>query len=315
MKVKRLGPIFGAEVEGVDLRRPVDDDTINSLKSSLYEHEVLVVRDQELSGEDMKALGRAFGDLWANPFSPARTDSPELIIFDNHDSNPPALTDVWHADETYREAPPAVTMLHSLIAPALGGGTMFVSMRAAYETLSDRMKVLISGLTARHDFGRFDGLFPDVPEARKPLHEIELRFPHPSHPVVRIHPMTGKPVIYVNSHFTQRINELPEDEGKAILDFLLSRTSIPEIQLRIDWRPGTLVIWDNQSVQHYALHDYYPQRRRMQRVTISGERPVGDAPSPGKMAQRIVVKDAPEQPESTTIPKETVLRPFERSYS
>jgi taurine dioxygenase len=315
MRVTRLGPVFGAEIGEVDLRAPVEEKTLISLKNSLYEHEVLVVRDQDLSGDDMMALGRAFGELWANPFSPARTERPELIIFDNHDSNPPALTDVWHADETYRQAPPAVTMLHSLIAPALGGGTMFVSMRAAYESLSDRMKAFISGLTARHDFGRFESLFPDTPEGRKPLHDIELRFPHPSHPVVRIHPETGKPVIYVNSHFTRRLNELPEDEGKAILDFLLSRTNIPELQLRVDWKAGTLVIWDNRSVQHYALHDYYPQRRRMQRVTISGDRPVGDADPPEKMIQRIVVADPPEQPESSSVPKETVRRPFERAYS
>lgn len=315
MKVTRLGPVFGAEVSQVDLRAPVDAATISELRAALVEHEVLVVPDQDLSGDDLRALGQGFGELWANPFSPSDGSHPELIIFDNHDDNPPALTDVWHADETYRQAPPAVTMLHCLIAPALGGGTMFVSMRAAYEMLSDRMKVYVSGLTARHDFGRFDGLFPDVPEARARLHEIELRFPHPAHPVVAVHPETGRRVIYVNRHFTQKINELPEDEGDSLLNFLLSRTHVPELQLRVGYRPGTLVMWDNRSVQHYALHDYFPQRRRMQRVTIGGVQPVGDAPPPSKMPQRIVVSDAPEQPESAGVPKEKVLRPFERSYS
>lgn len=315
MEIRRLGPVFGAEIVGVDLRSPVPEDTVQELRQALAEHEVLMVRRQELSGDDLMALGRGFGELWANPFSPSADEHPELIVFDNHDENPPALTDVWHADETYRAEPPSVTMLHSLIAPPLGGGTMFASMTAAYESLSERMKELISGLTARHTFGRFDGLFPDAPESRSKLHEIELRFPHPAHPVVRVHPVTGKRVIYVNRHFTQHIIELPEDEGDAILHFLLSRTDIPELQLRIDWEVGTLVMWDNRSVQHYALHDYFPQRRRMQRVTIGGDRPVGDAPSPGKLMQRIVVRDAPEQPDAVGVPRKKVQRPFERAYS
>src|SRR5690606_31058572 len=141
----------------------------------------------------------------------------------------------------------------------------------------ERMKSFISGLTATHDFGRFQSLFPNTQESLDRLHQIELQYPHPSHPVVRMHPETGNPVIYVNRHFTKKINELPEDEGRALLEFLLTRPSLPEIQLRVGWRPNTLVIWDNRSVQHYALHDYYPQRRRMQRVTISGGVPIADA--------------------------------------
>lgn len=315
MRIARLGPVFGAEVREIDLRATVDEATAASLRSALVENEVLVIPDQDLSGDDLQALGRQFGELWANPFSPSDNSHPELIIFDNHDENPAALTDVWHADETYRSAPPAVTMLHCLIAPGLGGGTMFVSMRAAYDMLSDRMKTLIAGLTARHNFGRFDSLFPDVPEARGRLHEIELRFPHPAHPVVALHPETGRRVIYVNRHFTEKINELPEDEGDAVLRFLLSRTQTPELQLRVNYAPGTLVIWDNRSVQHYALHDYFPQRRRMQRVTIAGEPPRADSAPPEKTAQRVVVHDAPTQVGADAVPRQKVLRPFERAYS
>ena len=312
MEVRRIGPVFGAEVD-VDLRAPVGGETIAAVRAALNEHEVLVVRDQDLSGEDMLALGHAFGELLCNPFSPSADDAPELIIFDNHDENPAALTDVWHADETFRAEPPSVTMLHSLIAPSLGGGTMFASMRAAYELLSERMKAFIEGLTALHDFGRFDGLFPNEPDARARLHQIELAFPHPVHPVVRVHPETGRRVLYVNRHFTRRINELPEDEGAALLELLLTRPSMSEIQLRIDWRAGTLVMWDNRSVQHYACHDYYPQRRRMQRVTVAGDRPVADAPPPSRSVQRVVVANPPVQPEDASVPRRRVLRPFERT--
>ena len=312
MEVRRIGPVFGAEAGDVDLRAPVEGAMIAAIKAALGEHEVLVFRDQELSGDDLLALGRGFGELLRNPFSPSADDEPELIIFDNHDENPPALTDVWHADETFRAEPPSVTMLHSLIAPPLGGGTMFASMRAAYDLLSERMKAFIQGLTALHDFGRFDSLFPNDPESRARLHEIELSHRHPVHPVVRVHPETGRRVLYVNRHFTQRINELPEDEGDALLQFLLTRPSLPELQLRVDWRAGTLVMWDNRSVQHYACHDYYPQRRRMQRVTVAGDRPVGDAAAPPRSVQRVVVQDPPPQPEDALVPRRRVLRPFER---
>jgi len=315
MDVTRIGPVFGARVAGLDLRAPIDGQTIASIKGALAEHEVLVFREQQLEAEDMLALGRGFGELLTHPFSPSAADAPELIVFDNHNENPPTLTDVWHADETFRVAPPAVTILHALISPPLGGGTTFASMRAAYEMLSDRMKLLISGLTARHDFGRFGSLFPDTPEALRRLHEIELNFPPPSHPVVRIHPETGKPVLYVNRHFTRQINELPEEEGAAILQFLLTRPAVPELQLTVEWTAGTLVMWDNRSVQHYARHDYFPQRRRMQRVTISGDVPAADAPSPGRLTQRLTVHNPPLQEEDAAVPRRQVLRPFERANS
>lgn len=315
MELQRIGPLFGAEVHEVDLQAPVRGATIAALGAALAEHEVLVVREQELSGEDLVALGRGFGDLLVNPFSPSADDAPELIILDNHDENPPSLTDVWHADETFRAEPPSMTILHALIVPPLGGGTVFASMRVAYDLLSERMKALLSGLTARHEFGRFDALFPDEPASRRLLHEVELRYPHPSHPVVRVHPETGKRVLYVNEHFTRRINELPEDEGEAILRFLLTRPAMPEVQLRIQWRPGTLVMWDNRSVQHYALHDYFPQRRRMQRVTVAGDAPIADAGAPPRAVTRVEVAGPPAQPEDGLVARRVVRRPFERAPS
>lgn len=314
MEIMRIGPVFGAEVRGVDLRRELDGQELAAVRAALAEHEVLVFRDQDVTPEQQMAFGRRFGELLVSPFSPNSDESPELVVLDNHGANPPVLTDVWHADETYRKAPPMATILRACIVPALGGGTMFASMRAAYEMLSDRMKEMLRGLTATHDFGRFDGLFLHTPEARTRLHEIELAHPHPTHPVVRIHPETHKPIIFVNAHFTVRINELPEDEGRAILDFLLGRPLVPEVQLRVQWLPHTVVMWDNRTVQHYALHDYYPQRRRMERVTVAGDVPVGDAPAPEPMATRIVVQDPPPESGGSYPPPQHTTRQFERAY-
>lgn len=158
------------------------------------------------------------------------------------------------------------------------------------------MKSHIAGLTARHGFGRFSRKFGQTPEGRAQLHEVESKFPHPNHPVVRIHPETDRAVLYVNRHFTEYINELPDDEGRAILEFLLSRTGVSEHQLRMTWQPGTVVMWDNRSVQHYAPYDYWPQRRLMERVTVAGERPAGDGASPTVVSSHVEVGGVDAQP-------------------
>ena len=193
-------------------------------------------------------------------------------------------------------APPKLTILRAVITPELGGDTMFAAMRAAYAGLSDRMQRHIAGLTARHGFGRFDRLLRNDPEGVRKLYEVEQLHPRQDHPVVAMHPETGLPVLYVNRHFSERINELPEDEGRAVLDFLLGQTARPEYQLRVSWEPGTVVMWDNRSVQHYAPHDYFPQRRRMERVTVAGSVPIPDGQSGEVRVDKVEVDDVHVDP-------------------
>lgn len=290
MHVTRIGPVFGAEVSGIALTEDLSDAQVSDLTTALARHEVLVLRDQQITAQQQLEFGRRLGELVISPFSPNADDAPELIVLDYGPDNKP-LTDIWHADETYRPEPPKVTILKAVISPELGGDTMFCSMRAAYAGLSDRMQRHIAGLTALHGFGRFQSLSRHDPERVRLLHVVEIAFPHPNHPVVSVHPETGHKVLYVNRHFTERINELPEDEGRAILEFLLMQTGRPEYQLRVAWQPGTIVMWDNRSVQHYAGHDYWPQRRRMERVTVAGDAPVGDGESGDVVLQREPVTD------------------------
>ena len=134
----------------------------------------------------------------------------------------------------------------------------------------------LSGMTALHGFGRFGEMLRQDPHRRHLLHKVENALPMPHHPVVRIHPESGRKAIFVNSHFTLKIDDIPEDESRAVLDFLFKRALTPEYQLRVSWAPDTLVMWDNRSVQHYAPNDYLPQRRRMERITVKGDRPYGD---------------------------------------
>jgi taurine dioxygenase len=272
--VKPIGGFIGAEIEGVDLRKPLAPEQFRIVHDALVDHEVIVLHDQDISVDQQMAFGSLFGELSVHPFSPNLPDRPEVIILDYSADNPPALTDIWHADETFREMPPIATILRAKVVPEAGGDTLFASMSAAYRGLSERMKQHIHGMEALHDFKPWRPLFGHGDRAR--LRELEDRFPNPWHPVVRVHPVSGRRVLYVNRQFCVRLRDVKQDESDALLEFLYRQATVPEYQLRVRWRPNTLVMWDNRSVQHYASHDYYPARRTMERVTVKGsERPAG----------------------------------------
>lgn len=309
MELRRIGPVFGAEITGVDLRN-LDDATFADVRRALVEHQVLVLPGQDIEPATHIAFGKRFGPLSVSPFSPNADDAPELMVLDNHRGNPTPLTDIWHSDETFRAEPPLATILRSTIVPELGGDTLFASMAAAYQGLSDRMQAHIAGLTAVHGFGRFQRLIGSDPERLQLLHDIEMAHPHPNHPIVRIHPESGRKVLFVNWHFTTHINELPEEEGRMILDYLRNRVTQPEHQLRISWEENQMVLWDNRSVQHYAPNDYFPQRRRMERVTVAGDAVIGDGESGDVSRQRVEVAGVEEGPTPT---EPVATRHFERT--
>jgi taurine dioxygenase len=273
INVRPINGFIGAEIEGVDLRRPLSPAQFKIVHDALVRYEVIVLRDQDITIDQQMAFGALFGELSIHPFSPNLPDKPEVIILDYSKDNPPALTDIWHADETFRETPPMATILRGKVVPEVGGDTLFSSMSAAYRGLSERMKHHIHGMEALHDFKPWRPLFgqTDRPKLRK----LEDDFPNPWHPVVRLHPVSGRRILYVNQQFCVRIKDLKTDESDTLLSFLYRQATIPEYQMRVKWKPNTLVMWDNRSVLHYAAHDYYPARRTMERVTVKGERPVG----------------------------------------
>ena len=275
LTIRRIGAFLGAEIIGIDLTRPLDETTIDALTRAHAEHGVLVFPRQKISSEDLRRFGRYFGDLTVHPFSTSAADAPELIVYDNKEGNPPPPTDIWHSDETFRECPPMGTALCSKIIPEIGGDTAFCNMGAAYESLSDKMQAYISGLEAVHDFKPFKTLFAETEEGWKKLRKFEEMYRPVTHPVVRVHPITGRKVIFVNPQFTLFIKGMEESESRALLDQLFRLTSSLEHQYRHRWEPDMLVFWDNRLVMHAAVHDYYPQRRLMERVTIKGDRPVG----------------------------------------
>ena len=269
--VRRVGVHLGAEIAGVDLRLPLPAAQFQAIEAALVENELIIFRDQDITSEQLMDFGRRFGELTVHPFAPNEgKNAPELIKFRNDEKTPPYGTDVWHSDETFRAEPPMATILCAKEVPAIGGDTMFVSMSAAFDGLSDRMQQYISGLDAIHDMKPFRPLFGKEPDERKKLQHFELMYPPQLHPVVRVHPVSGRKVLFVNPQFAIAIDGMDERESRLLLDILFHQASIPEYQFRLHWQPHTIAIWDNRSTQHYAVHDYYPQRRYMERVTIRG---------------------------------------------
>jgi taurine dioxygenase len=272
-EVERLGARLGAEVRGIDLKQPLSRETFNAFEAALIEHKVLVVRDQNLTTEQHVALSRMFGELEVHPMRPQGA-FPEILVLDNHKDNPVLSTDVWHSDTTFRKNPTKYTILRCQIMPKIGGDTLFADMEAAYEGLSPAFRRMIDGLKAVHDFKNFRVLFKNTEADQAKLRKMEELFPNPTHPVVRRHPVNGRKCVYVNPQFTLRIADLEPDESQAILQVLFAQVHVPEYQFRVRWTPGTIVFWDNQSTQHYAANDYYPERRRMERTAIVGGIPV-----------------------------------------
>jgi taurine dioxygenase len=270
LTIKRVGAHLGAEITDVDLRKPISDEARDVIDEALAENELIIFHNQDISSENLMDFGRRFGELTVHPFAPRDANASVLIKFRNDETNPPFRTDVWHSDETFRKEPPKATILVAKEVPAIGGDTMFASMSAAFDGLSDRMQQFISGLEAIHDFKPFRELFDDSEDDRKNVMRWEQLYPPAVHPVVRVHPVTGRKVLYVNPQFTVAIKNMDERESKSLLDILFQQAQIPEYQFRHHWAPHTLIMWDNRSTQHYAVNDYFPQRRYMERVTIKG---------------------------------------------
>ncbi len=272
-EVEPIGATIGAEIHGIDLRRPLDRETLQNLEAALVRYKVIYARNQFMTPAEHIALGKQFGELEVHPFRP-QGEAAQLMVLDNHKDNPVLSTDVWHSDTTFRECPTKYSILRCDITPPTGGDTLWADMCAAYEGLSDAMKRFVDPLLAVHDFMNFRQLFSDSDEDRGRLRALEERYPNPTHPVVRTIPDTGKKAIYVNGNFTKHIVGLGDEENRIVLRFLMGLVNRPEYQFRLRWKSGTIAFWDNRSTQHYATNDYYPNRRRMERVAVVGDRPV-----------------------------------------
>ncbi|WP_369249185.1 TauD/TfdA dioxygenase family protein [Streptomyces sp. R41] len=265
LEIAPMTPHIGAEIGGVDLSRPIDEELAQELRQVLLEWKVIFFRDQhDFDAASHLALAAVWGEPEPNPFFP-KGDTVGVSRLAK-DANAIGQENIWHSDHSFMAAPAMGSVLRSVEVPPAGGDTMWADMGAAYDNLTDEMKQRIDGLTAVHDWEPSWGAFM----TQEQIAAMRQNLPPVEHPVVVRHPHTGRKTLYVNEPFTTRIVGLPEDESRELLHELGLQARVPELQVRFRWQPDSVAIWDNIAVQHYAINDYYPQRRVMERIAIAG---------------------------------------------
>lgn len=272
--VQILTPTIGAVVQGVDLSKQLGDDEIAQIRTALLRHKVIFFEDQHITPVQHRDFAARFGPLHTHPLYPGVPEAPEMFVLDNHAGNP-TDNDAWHTDVTFIETPPLGAILYAKLLPAEGGDTCWANMQAAYEGLSRPLQRFLAELDAVHDFNRG---FPQGGQVAKQAGKDKAgkaleEHPPVIHPVVRTHPETGADGLFVNYGFTDRIKGLRRNESAALLNMLFVHIQQPEFQVRWRWKPNSIAFWDNRITQHYAVNDYLPNRRVMNRATILGDRP------------------------------------------
>jgi taurine dioxygenase len=265
LTVTPLTPSLGGVISGVDLTRPLSEEQVAEINAALIDRHVIFFRDQTIDFAAHKALAEVFGPIHIAPSTKAwRVPGFDEITRMHADADSKYVAgEDWHSDMTCDPEPPLGSVLYLHTLPPLGGDTIFANMHQAYEALSDRMKAYLEGLTAVHDGARVFGRIAPPGST----------FPISTHPVVRTHPVTGRKALFVNKEFSASINDLPHDEGEALLQFLVRHAQKVQFQCRFVWTPNTIAIWDNRSLQHIAIWDYFPHVRSGYRITIKGDKP------------------------------------------
>jgi alpha-ketoglutarate-dependent taurine dioxygenase len=284
LEITPLSGTIGAELRGVDLKRPLDADAVRDIRQSLVDFKVIFFPGQHLSAEEHKAFALQFGQITnAHPVVPGVGEHKEVFeidytktrqLFDAQTTEKYGKArNPWHTDVTFMEHPPLGSVLNAIVIPEAGGDTVFADTQAAYDALSEPFRAFLGGLHAVHD-GRpsFQNLLNQLGEGEWDGERI-TSLPPVIHPVVRTHPESGRKSLFVNPGFTDRIDELERRESDALLDFLYAHMTRQEFLARYRWDEGDLGFWDNRSTMHYAVNDYGTAHRVIQRVTIQGDRP------------------------------------------
>lgn len=268
LDIRPISGAFGAEVFGVDLARELSADTFGAVHQALLDHGVIFFRDQHITPAQQMAFARRWGKVHLHPHMPCLPDHPGIIEIVKREEDTVAFGGNWHTDQMFTPTPARVTMLYAKQVPPAGGDTMFANLYLAYDTLSDGMKAMIANL---HTINLYDkkkkrpaAMAPTAPD----------QDPEPAeHPLVRVHPETGRKALYLSSEsITRSIAGMTEEESRPLLSYLLNHAIRPEFTCRFRWQVGSMAIWDNRRALHYPINDYNGYRRVMHRITIEGER-------------------------------------------
>ncbi|MEH6551553.1 MAG: TauD/TfdA family dioxygenase [Pseudomonadales bacterium] len=270
--VRPISGTLGAEIHNIDLCGDITPAMYLEIRRLFVEYGVIFFRDQDINHARHKELAASFGPLQSHPAYGTVEGFPELSILESTPENPTKIEE-WHSDMTFLQHPPLGTVLRSKIIPPKGGDTLWSSMTAAYDGLSDQMQSLLSGLTATHDFAYGFRESLAEPGGRERLAEAINNNPPVEHPVIHIHPESGKKVIFVNRLFTTQIVGMRAKESNALLQFLYQHITTDEYTCRFKWDVNSVAIWDNRSTQHKPINDYFPAHRQLIRTTIYGDRP------------------------------------------
>ena len=276
--VEPVSPVLGADVYGIDLSRPLDDATFGRVHQAFLDHGVLFFRDQvRLSESDQISLARRFGPLHTHPAAPTTDPDAAVFVIHAHRDSSVANGNGWHTDVSCDIEPPMATMLQIHTVPVGGGGdTLFANTEAAYRALPEEWRTRLRDMTALHASEHvYRGRYAD-----RGVDDDGAVYPSAEHPVVRTHPETGRPGIFVNRSFTTQIVGLATEESDDLLRRLFRHVERPEFQIRLRWRQNDLALWDNRCLQHFAIWDYWPNERKGNRVTILGDRPFFDPTAP-----------------------------------
>ena len=270
-KVEAITPSIGAEISGVFLNKDLNSATVEKIYSALIKHQVIFFRDQDISPETHLKLAESLGDI--DPGHPVypHVEGYQSIVLLKNDAHTKPDTNDWHKDLTFKANPPFASILHGVSVPQVGGDTLWASMSAAYESLSDGWKEHLEGLEAIHDMGTFrndyykDGGIESVNNALKKVGSAV-------HKVIETHPISGLKYLNVNQSFTRNIVNESQGPSDHILQFLFQHITKPEFQVRFHWENNSIAIWDNRITQHYAVCDYLPNVRHMQRITVVNDK-------------------------------------------
>ncbi len=275
MRIDTITPTIGADVHGVDLNA-LDDAQFEAVHEALLQHQVLAFRGQDLDPEAQLAFARRFGEIDRYPFTTgnrhfsAHPSGLDGLVRLEHDDKNPGYENQWHIDMTWRAEPPMGSVLRAVELPAGGGGdTAFCNLAAVHASFDETTRDYLATITASHDWLKVFGrqMAPDD------LARFRAELPTVTHPLIRTHPETGTKHLFFSPPFVLGLNALPIQVGRAWVGHIVELINTPEFHCRVKWEPGTVVMWDNRAVAHYAVNDYYPERRVMDRVTIAGDKP------------------------------------------